>query len=51
MECILFQAKPRNNSRFLAALPGYAGATTGAVEASSERNEVSSVHKVSELRT
>ena len=51
MKCILFQAIPRDNGRFLAGLRGYAGAATGAVGASSEHNGVSSVHKAPELRT
>jgi hypothetical protein len=51
MECILFQATPRDNRRFLAGLRGYAGAATGAIESSSEHNGVSSVHKAPELRT
>jgi hypothetical protein len=51
MKCILFQATPRDNRGFLAGLWGFVGAAGGAVEASSEHNGVSSVHKALELRT
>ena len=45
MKCILFQAMPRDNGRFLVRLRGYVGAAGGAVEANSEHNGVCSVHK------
>jgi hypothetical protein len=51
MKCILFQATPRDNRRFLAGLRGYVGAAGGAIEASSEDNGVSSEHRALELRT
>jgi len=51
MECILFQAMPRDSRIFLAGLQGYVGAATGATESSSEHNGVSSEHKAPELRT